>query len=98
MNLKIVLRELRMRGLKAGPSRLVVQLGPDALLDPDKIAQMVARGKGRYRLTPGMELVEHLPGAAVGPGERAKEVEPGTLLESARRLLQELSGCARREA
>jgi hypothetical protein len=74
---------MRLRGLKSGPGRLVVQLGPDALLDPARLATLVAKGKGRYRLTPGMELVE------LQPGEQAPAP-----LEAARSLLQELRKCA----
>ncbi|HTO95701.1 MAG TPA: transcription-repair coupling factor [Myxococcales bacterium] len=81
MSLKNELRALRMRGLKSGPGRLVVQLGPDAALDPVRLAQLVAKGKGRYRLTPGMELVAAASGGAV--------------LESARQLVRELRTCAR---
>jgi transcription-repair coupling factor (superfamily II helicase) len=85
MGLKNELRGLRLRGLKSGPGRLVVQLGPDAALDPARLAQLVAKGKGRYRLTPGMELVELLDqagGEALAP------------LEAARTLLQELRRCS----
>ena len=91
MSLKNALRGLRMRGLKSGPGRLVVQLGPEALLDPVRLATMVARGKGRYRLTPGMELIEVIP-----PEEQSVHTAgAGTaLLESARRLLQALHGAA----
>jgi hypothetical protein len=71
-----------MRGLKSGPDRLVVQLGPDATLDPASLAQLVAKGKGRYRLTPGMELVATVNGVA-------------SPLESARQLVRELRACAR---
>ncbi|TMB10019.1 MAG: transcription-repair coupling factor, partial [Deltaproteobacteria bacterium] len=81
MSLKNELRALRMRGLKSGPGRLVVQLGPDAALDPARLAQLVAKGKGRYRLTPGMELVATMDGDAAA-------------LESARQLVRELRGCA----
>ena len=81
MSLKNELRALQMRGLKSGPGRLVVQLGPDAALDPVKLAQLVAKGKGRYRLTPGMELVA-----------TAEEGLP--VLEAARSLLRSLRGCA----
>jgi transcription-repair coupling factor (superfamily II helicase) len=81
MSLKNELRALRMRGLKSGPGRLVAQLGPDATLDPVKLAQFVAKGKGRYRLTPGMELVATVDGEAA-------------VLESARSLLQDLRKCA----
>jgi len=89
MSLKNELRALRMRGLKSGPARLVLSLGPDALLDPIKLAQLVAKGRGRYRLTPGMELVLALPeapGNAEAAGQQA--------LEAARSLLQELRRCA----
>jgi transcription-repair coupling factor (superfamily II helicase) len=85
MALKNELRALRLRGLKSGPGRLVVQLGPDAALDAACLAQLVARGKGRYRLTPGMELVkiiEQVDGQAFAP------------LDAARSLLQELRSCA----
>jgi len=81
MSLKNELRALQMRGLKSGPGRLVVQLGPDAALDPAKLAQLVAKGKGRYRLTPGMELVATLE-------------EGPPVLEAARSLLRTLRGCA----
>ena len=81
MSVKNELRALRIRGLKSGPGRLVVQLGPDATLDPVRLAQLVAKGKGRYRLTPGMELVAIIdPQAAV--------------LAAARQLVLELRSCA----
>ncbi len=87
MSLKNELRGLRMRGLKTGPGRLVVSLGPDALLDPVKLAIFVAKGKGRYRLTPGMELVAEMTGSSgVLSAEQA--------LGGARSLLQELRRCA----
>jgi hypothetical protein len=52
------------------------------LLDPARLATLVAKGKGRYRLTPGMELVE------LEPSEEATAP-----LEAARSLLQELRKC-----
>src|SRR5205814_9354430 len=82
MSLKNELRALRMRGLKSGPGRLVRQLGPDAALDPDKLAQLMAKGKGRHRLTPGMELVATLDGQAA-------------ILEAARQLVRDLRTTAR---
>ena len=81
MSVKNELRALRMRGLKSGPGRLVAQLGPDAALDPVLLAQLVAKGKGRYRLTPGMELVATVDGGTA-------------ILESARQLVRELRTCA----
>jgi transcription-repair coupling factor (superfamily II helicase) len=94
MSLKNELRALRMRGLKSGPGRLVAQLGPDALLDPAKLAQLVAKGKGRYRLTPGMELVSALSAGAAGDNRAPKGVMSETdVLASARQLLQDLRKC-----
>ena len=90
MSLKNELRGLRMRGLKSGPGRLVAVLGPEAALDPLKLAQLVARGKGRYRLTPGMELVATVETPALKEGE----LPAGVALESARQLLLELRKCA----
>ncbi len=88
MGLKNELRALRLRGLKSGPQRLVVSLGPDAALDPVKVAQLVAKGKGRYRLTPGMELVQSLVAA------EGRALQPGEVLEAARQLVHELRRCA----
>ncbi|GAC1605029.1 MAG: hypothetical protein NVS4B10_18330 [Myxococcales bacterium] len=96
MSLKNALRALRMRGLKSGPGRLIVQLGPEAALDPVRLAQLVARGKGRYRLTPGMELVEVVPPHAAGETS-AGATTGAPVLEAARRLLQELRGAALRD-
>jgi transcription-repair coupling factor (superfamily II helicase) len=84
MGLKNELRALRLRGLKSGPGRLVAQLGPDAALDPVKLAQLVAKGKGRYRLTPGMELVATFEADLAG----------AAALNAARQLLQDLRRCA----
>ena len=95
MDLRNQLRALRMRGLKWGPGRLIAQLGPDAALDPAKLAQLVAKGKGRYRLTPGMELVQAIeqPPAPL-PGMAPPPPQPAVILEAARTLVQELRRCA----
>ena len=77
------LRALRLRALEAGPARIVITLGPDAALDPAKLADLVARG-GRYRLTPDMKLVVKIE-PDLG-GER--------LLEAARSALRDLARCA----
>jgi transcription-repair coupling factor (superfamily II helicase) len=57
MLLKIDMRDLQLRALEAGPGRLVVTLGAEALLDPAKVASLVQRSRGLYRLTPDMKLV-----------------------------------------
>jgi transcription-repair coupling factor (superfamily II helicase) len=62
MAVKVRLRALRIRGLDAGPGRLVFALGPDAALDPFELARHVQRSGGALRLTPDMKLV-----AAIGP-------------------------------
>ena len=62
MAVKVRLRALRIRGLDAGPGRLVFALGPDAALDPFELARHVQRSGGTLRLTPDMKLV-----ASIGP-------------------------------
>ena len=62
MAVKVRLRTLRIRGLDAGPGRLVFALGADAALDPFELARHVQRSGGALRLTPDMKLV-----ATVGP-------------------------------
>jgi transcription-repair coupling factor (superfamily II helicase) len=62
MAVKVRLRALRIRGLDAGPGRLVFALGPDASLDPFELARHVLRSGGALRLTPDMKLV-----ATIGP-------------------------------
>ena len=95
MSLRNDLRALRMRGLKYGPGRLIAQLGPDAALDPACLAQLVGKGNGRYRLTPGMELVAVLeqPARQV-PGSTPVAPNPQAVLEAARALVLELRKCA----
>lgn len=83
MAIKAELRALRLRALESGPSRLVFTLGPDALLDPVRLAEMVARG-GNYRLTPDMKLVVRTEAGLAG----------SRLLEVARRALGDLARSA----
>ncbi|MHB8419650.1 MAG: transcription-repair coupling factor [Myxococcales bacterium] len=83
-SLRIAMRKLRLRGLETGPGRLVVSLGPDAALEPAKLAAKVQRSKGAWRLTPDMKLVSRVDGAP----------DAGRWLEAARRLVAELSACA----
>ncbi|MFZ5469010.1 MAG: transcription-repair coupling factor [Myxococcota bacterium] len=79
MALKIDMRDLRLRALEAGPGRLVVTLGPDAALDPLKLAALVQRSKGVYRLTPEMKLLAKVP-------------EGQNLVAEAKKVLRELAG------
>ena len=76
MLLKIDMRELRLRALEAGAGRLVVTLGADALLDGAKLAALVQRSKGVYRLTPDMKLVAKA-GRAGPAGSAARRGEEG---------------------
>ena len=82
MLLKIDMRDLRLRGLDAGPGRLVVTLGADAALDGRKLARLVERSAGVYRLTPDMKLV-----AKMAP------VSDDLIAES-KKVLRDLAGCA----
>jgi len=86
--LKIDMRDLRLRALEGGPGRLVVTLGADALLDGMKVAGLVQRSKGVYRLTPDMKLVVKLGAEVRGP----------SLIAEAKKVLRDLGTCALPEA
>jgi transcription-repair coupling factor (superfamily II helicase) len=86
--LKIDMRDLRLRALEGGPGRLVVTLGADALLDGMKVAALVQKSKGVYRLTPDMKLVVKL----------GAEVKGQALIAEARKVLRDLNTCALPEA
>jgi transcription-repair coupling factor (superfamily II helicase) len=60
MAVKVRLRAFGIRALEAGPGRLVFTLGPDAALDPFRLAKHVQGSQGRLRLTPDMKLVAQL--------------------------------------
>jgi transcription-repair coupling factor (superfamily II helicase) len=82
--LKLQMRELRLRALESGPARLVVTLGPDALLDGGKLAALVQKGKGLYRLTPDLKLIARREGPD----------QPAALLSEAKKVLRDLAGSA----
>jgi transcription-repair coupling factor (superfamily II helicase) len=82
--LKIDMRDLRLRAVESGAGRLVVTLGADALLDGHKVAALVQRSKGLYRLTPDMKLV-----AKVQEGTKGH-----TLVLEAKKVLRDLGTCA----
>jgi transcription-repair coupling factor (superfamily II helicase) len=84
MALKAEMRRMRLRQLESGPGRLVVSLGHEAKLDPAKIALLVQRSRGSYRLTPEMKLV-----AGIDPHRKA----PQELLLACKRILRDLSRC-----
>jgi len=81
---KIQLRELQLRGLESGPGRLVFSLGPAALLDAAKVAALVQRSAGAYRLTPDMKLMARVP-----EGLKGRE-----LVGEARAVLRDLGTCS----
>jgi transcription-repair coupling factor (superfamily II helicase) len=82
--LKIDLRELKIRGIEAGPGRLVVTLGPDAKIDGTRLAALVQRSKGVYRLTPELKLI-----AKISPQLKGSE-----LITEAKKMLRDLARCA----
>ncbi|HEX7624656.1 MAG TPA: transcription-repair coupling factor, partial [Anaeromyxobacteraceae bacterium] len=59
MQVKVRLRALRIRGLEAGPGRLVFTLGAGAAIDPFRLAKRVTASAGALRLTPDMKLVAY---------------------------------------
>jgi transcription-repair coupling factor (superfamily II helicase) len=84
MLLKIDMRELRLRALEAGAGRLVVTLGAEAALDGAKLAALVQRSGGVYRLTPELKLVARVPEHLKGPA----------LVVEAKKVLRDLLRCA----
>ncbi len=80
MSLKMTMRGMRLRQLDGGPGRLVVTLGPDALLDGNKLAKLVGKPKGALRLTPDMKLIARLE-----PDVRGQE-----FVNQARKVLRDL--------
>jgi transcription-repair coupling factor (superfamily II helicase) len=84
MQLKIDLRRLQLRQLDGGPGRLVATLGGDARLEPGKVAALVQRSKGLYRLTPDMKLVARLDASVKGL----------EFIPAARKVVRDLLGCA----
>ena len=105
MQLKVRLRALRVRGLEAGPGRVVLSLGPEAALDPLRLARHVQASGGALRLTPEMKLVARVPEAAPGTGFPGAGPSPAAvaaagreLMSAARRLVAELAAGAAFEA
>lgn len=86
--LKIDMRDIRLRALESGPGRLVVTLGADALLDGHKLAALVQRSKGLYRLTPDLRLIAKVPEGLKGPA----------LVVEAKKVLRDLHTCAMPQA
>jgi transcription-repair coupling factor (superfamily II helicase) len=84
MLLKQQMRELGLRALESGAGRLVVTLGQDALLDGAKLAGLVQKSKGVYRLTPDLKLVARRDGTD----------QPAALLGEAKKVLRDLAACA----
>ncbi|MFZ5441514.1 MAG: transcription-repair coupling factor [Myxococcota bacterium] len=84
MLLKIDLRRLRLRQLDGGPGRVVVTLGTDPHLDGARLASLVQRSKGLYRLTPDMKLVAKLDASVKGM----------EFIPAARKVLRDLLACA----
>ncbi len=84
MLIKIDLRRLRLRQMDGGPGRIVITLGADALLEPGKIAALVQKSKGLYRLTPDMKLVAKLESTVKG----------AEFIPAARKVMRDVLSCA----
>jgi hypothetical protein len=54
---KAMCRDLRIAGLEAGPGRLVIHLGHDSVVDPDRVLEIVHEGRGAVRLTDDLKIV-----------------------------------------
>ncbi len=84
MLLKIELRRLALRQLDGGPGRLVLTLGVDAKLDGEKLARLVSKSKGLYRLTPELKLIAKLDSSVKGL----------EFIPAARKVLRDVSSCS----
>ena len=84
MLLKIDMRNLQLRALDSGPGRVVIMLGTEARLDGAKLAALVQRSKGVYRLTPDMKLIARIP----------EQTKGRDYILEARKVLRDLNGCA----
>ncbi|MCE9672331.1 transcription-repair coupling factor [Myxococcus stipitatus] len=82
--LKIDMRDLRLRALEVSHARVMVTLGADALLDGAKVAGLVQRSKGYYRLTPDMKLI----------ARPAQALQDQDLVAEARKVLRDLDTCS----
>jgi len=85
MLLKAEMRELQLRAIEAGPGRLVISLGQDPRLEAAKLAKLLQRAKGAYRLTPDMRLVAKVPEGLKGLN----------LLQEAKKILRDLGKAVR---
>ncbi|MBI3185166.1 MAG: transcription-repair coupling factor [Myxococcales bacterium] len=86
--LKIDMRELRLRALESGPARLVITLGPEPMLEPAKLAALIQRSKGLYRLTPDMKLVVRAP----------EGIQGVQLVAEAQKVIRDLEPCRTAES
>jgi transcription-repair coupling factor (superfamily II helicase) len=57
IKLKILLTKLSIRKFEETTSSLVITFDESTQVKPEKILDLVRRGKGRYRLTPDSKLV-----------------------------------------
>jgi transcription-repair coupling factor (superfamily II helicase) len=81
MALKTELRRLRVLGCEATGRLVTIHVGERTLLDSDKVAALVRKAKGAWKLTPDMRLSRRF-----GDGE-------GDGLTNADRALSELTAC-----
>jgi transcription-repair coupling factor (superfamily II helicase) len=81
MALKTELRRLRALGCEANGRVVTLHLRKDTPLDPTKIATLIRKTKGLWRLTPDMRL--------------SRRFESGDGLTNAETTLAELTACAR---
>ncbi len=77
------LRRLRLRQLDGTAGRIAVTLGTDARLDGARVAALVQKSKGLYRLTPDMKLL-----AKLDAGVKGEDFIP-----AARKVMRDLLGC-----
>jgi transcription-repair coupling factor (superfamily II helicase) len=81
MALKTELRRLRALGCEANARVVTLHLRDDTPLDPQKIAVLIKKTRGAWKLTPDMRL--------------SRRFDAGDGLANAEATLAELAGCAK---
>lgn len=72
MSVKAGLRALRLRALEHGPARLVITLGPDPLLDPEKLTRLLADAEKEAQAK-APKVAKPAKGARAHPAAKAPE-------------------------
>ncbi len=104
MALKVALRSLKLRALEAGPARLVLTLGPDPLLSPEKLTGLLALAERPAKIEKAAKKGAPAPAKPSEPRYRLTpdmklvarippDVAGRELLDAADEVVRELARC-----